>query len=88
MERAAPTGTSEGGTFPCAHLYCTSNISYHLFLRFLSDANSQNLPAVAQVIPHYVFPLGLLGRCNALERDSAFNGSLLESSLGLNQSSR
>lgn len=42
MERAAPTRTSEGDNFPRAHFYCTGNVSGHLFLRFSSDANSQN----------------------------------------------
>lgn len=47
-----------------------------------------NLLVIVQVVPHYIFPPGLLGCCNAPWQDSAFIGSLLESSLSLNQSSR
>lgn len=88
-EYAAPTGTSERGSFSCARLYCTGNTSYHPCLSFWSDANSQNeLLVIAQVAPHYIFPPGLSDCCNAPGQDSAFIGSVLESSLGLNQSSR
>lgn len=61
----------------------TSNLAFWVMLIAI-----MNPLVTAQAAPHHISPLGLLDCCNAPEQDSVFIGSLLESSLGLNESSR
>lgn len=72
--------------FSRSHLYCSGDISWQMFLSFWGMLTaSTDLLVTAQLVPHCIFPPGC---CDAPGQDTAFAGSLLEPSLGLNQSSR